>query len=181
MLGFREYLEEKILNIGLNPKHEKHREAYRQQVHDVIRNSYAAAGGYGGQGSGTDAESKAIHADIDQHDIKATRRGDKITHATIYKKSQGRKVVGVGTDGSKQGSSDFDRNAKEDNKHKRAWGEFSNRAEDAYRKRGFPQVPSSQAEKLTGKKVTVLDKDRYSRDIGGHPHTKTILGHPKVK
>ena len=180
MLTFSEFLAEKILNIGLNPKHEKHREAYRKQIHDVIQKSYTGVeGGYGGHGSGSDAESKAIHADISDHSIKATRRGDKITHATIYKQKHGRKIIGLGTDGSKQGSADFDRNAKEDNKHKRAWGELSDRAESAYRKRGFPQVSSSHAEKLTGKKVKVKDDARYSREIGGKEHEKTILGHPK--
>ena len=32
---------------------------------------------------------------------------------------------------------------------------------------------------VDGKKVEVKDKDRYVRDIGGKPHEKTILGHPK--
>lgn len=180
MLRFSDYLAEKVLNIGLNPKHEKHREGYRKQIHDVIQRSYRdVEGGYGGHGSGSDAESKAIHADISDNAVKATRRGDKITHATIYKQKHGRKIIGLGTDGSRQGSADFDRNAREDNKQKRAWGEFSGNAEKAYRKREMPQVSSSEAGKLTGKKVKVKDADRYSREIGGKEHEKTILGHPK--
>lgn len=180
MLKFSEYLYEKILNIGLNPKHEKHREGYRKQIHDVIQRSYRdVEGGYGGHGSGSEAESKAIHADISDNAIKATRRGDKITHASVYKQKHGRKIIAVGTDGSKQGSADFGQNAREDNKQKRAWTEVSGKAEKAYRKHGMPQVPSSEAGKLTGKKVKVKDSERYSRDIGGQEHEKTILGHPK--
>lgn len=181
MLGFKDFLAEKILSIGLNPKHAKHREGLRGQLHDVIRKSYAGVeGGYGGQGVGTDAESKAIHSDISDSDhIKATVRGGKVTHATLYKAKAGRKAIALGTDGSDQGKTDLRRNQADDHKQKRAWGEFSGKAENSYRKAGFPQVPSSRAGELTGKEVKVVDKDRYVRKIGGHDHEKTILGHPK--
>ena len=181
MLSFKEYLMERILSIGLNPKHEKHREGLRSQIHDVIRKSYSnVKGGYGDQGAGSDAESKAIHNDIsDAAHIKATVRNGKVTHASLYKNKAGRKIIALGTDGSDQGKKDLRQNQSDDHKHKRAWGEFSDRAEGSYRKAGFPQVPSSKAAELTGKKVEVKDKDRYVRDIGGKPHEKTILGHPK--
>lgn len=178
--GFNEYLQERILNIGLNPKHEKHREAYRGQIHDIIRKSYEKVkGGYGGHGSGSKAESDAIHADISSNAIKATRRGDTITQATIYKPQHGRKIIAMGHNQTKAGSADWSKTAGEDIKKKRAWGELSGGAKEAYAKRGMPVVPSSRAGELTGKKVKIVDKDRYERDIGGKPHTKSIMGYPK--
>ena len=180
LLRFTEYLQERVLNIGFNPRHEKHREAYRQQIHDVMRKSYSGIGGYGGLGSGTDAESKAIHSDISSQNIKATRRGDTITTATIYKPSHGRKIIGTGTNKTEQGSADWKKTAGEDIKQKRAWGEFSGRAGTVYKKMGMPQRSSGRAAGLTGKPdVKVLDRKNYERNIGGEPHKKTILGFPE--
>lgn len=172
-------LNEKIINVGFNASQEPNREKYRQQVHDVIQKSYKnVEGGYGGHGSGSDAESKAIHADISDHAIKATKRGSDITHATIYKKSKGRKIIGLGTSGTEQGKADWKKTAEEDKKKKRAWGEFSGKAERAYKSVGFAQKSSARAGELTGKNVNIVDRKRYTRNIGGHEHEKTILGYP---
>ena len=177
--GCEDVIQEKVLNIGFNPSHEGHREKYRNQIHDVIQRSYKdVEGGYGGHGSGSDAESKAIHSDISDHAIKATRRGDTITHATIYKKQHGRKIIALGHSGTDQGRKDFNKNAAEDKSKRRAWGEFSGNAERAYKKRGFVQRSSGRAAGLTGKNVNIIDRKRYSRNIGGQEHDKTILGYP---
>lgn len=178
---FLEYLQEKVLSIGLNPKHAEHRQKYRDQIHDVLHKSYQKIGGYSDQGSGTDAERKAIHADIDDDNnvIKATRRGDKITHATIYKKKSGRKLIATGTDGSEQGKKDFYKNAGEDHTHKRSWAEVSGGPEKAMRKIGVPEIPSGKMGKLTGKKVKEVGNNRYTREIGGKEHEKIGMGHPK--
>lgn len=181
MIGFKDFLMEKVISIGLNPKHEGHREKLRGQIHDVIRKSYAGVnGGYGDRGAGSKEESDAIHSDIsDAAHIKATLRGGKVTHATLYKARAGRKIIALGTDGSERGKADLRQNQKDDHKQKRAWGEFSDRAEGSYRKAGYPQVPADRAADLTGKQVKVTDQNRYTRSIGGKDHDKTILGHPK--
>ena len=66
MLTFSAFLQERVLSIGLNPKHEQHREKYRQQMHDMIQKAYSHPdiGGYGGHKSGSKEESDAIHDDI---------------------------------------------------------------------------------------------------------------------
>jgi len=181
MLSFKEFLDEKVLNIGFNPKHEKHREKYRGQIHDILQKSYVGVkGGYGGHGSGTEAESKAIHADISQHNIKATKRGDTITHATLYKSSHGRKIIGLGRKGDDQGKKDLEKNITTDKKLKRAWGEFSQPAEKTYRHHGFVQRSSARASRLVDKPdIEVKNKKYYTRSIGGKKHTKTILGYPQ--
>jgi hypothetical protein len=181
MRRFKHYLEERILSIGFNDRHEKHREDYRDEIHRVIKKSYETSGGYGGLGSGTRAEHEAIHDDISNLPIKAVRRNGKITAVNVYKKQHGRKSIASGTDGSDQGKKDWERIKHEDNKQKRAWGEVSGAVEHKQKKMGVPRIPSSRAKELLGKDVTPVpgDEYQYSREIGGHSKVKTMMGHPQ--
>jgi hypothetical protein len=182
MLTFKQYLEERVLSIGLNPEHEIHREKHRQEIHDILHKSYKSVeGGYGGHGSGTEAESKAIHDDISNSHIKATKRDGKVTSVNLYKDKFGRKSIASGTDGTDQGKRDYLKNKSEDHHQKRAWGEVSGKAEHIAKKIGNPVLPNSMANKLTGKDTTPHeDGTHYTRKIGGHDHQKVIIGHPKV-
>lgn len=149
VLSFQQFLDEHVLSIGLNPKHEKYREHHRQEIHDMLRKSYEPVGGYCGHKSGTKEESDAIHADISNphHIIKATRRNGKITAVHMYKKKHGRKAIGVATNGTEQGKKDVRKNFADDHKMKRAWGEFSGTPEHLQRKMGSPIVPNTQGGK----------------------------------
>lgn len=183
MKRFLEYIKEHVLSIGLNPKHDKHRAAHENDIHDVLKKSYSSVeGGYSGAGAGTKEESDAIRSDIrnPDHVIKATRREGKITSVSIYKKKHGRKMIALGHDGSTQGKKDIRKTMEDDNKQKRSWAEVSGAPEAIKRKMGVPVVPSSRAKELTGKSdVRPVDKERYVRKIGGHDHEKVIMGHPK--
>jgi hypothetical protein len=179
MLSFLEYMTEHVLSIGINPKHEKYREQYRSDIHDVLRNSYEPIGGYGGISSGSEDESKAIHNDISNSLMKLVTRKGKVSAVTLYKPQHGRKAIAVGTDNSRQGKMDFKKTAVEDNELKRAWLEGSGSVEAIQRKIGSPVVSSSEAEGLLGKKVRIVDKERYKRKIGKHSHEKVIMGYPK--
>jgi hypothetical protein len=144
---------EKVLNIGLNPDHEKFREAHRHEIHDILRNSYSNMGGYSGLGSGTKEESDSIHADISNNSIKAVKRNGKVVSAVVYKNARGRKTIALGTDRSEQGKKDAAMIMKDDMKHKRAWGEFSGALKHIYgEKLGAPKHPSSKASEILGKK-----------------------------
>lgn len=181
MLRFREFLEEKVLNIGLNPDHERYRDRYRDQIHDILHQSYKPIGGYMSHPSGTKEESEAIHTDITNSHIKAIHRSGKVTAVRLYRSQYGRKVVSGGSDGSDEGKSGYKKILHDDNKQRRAWGETSGAPEKIQRKMGVPVVPSSMAPKLTGKEdVKIVDNERYERKIGPHVHTKVIMGHPKV-
>jgi hypothetical protein len=185
MLSFSQFLQEKVLSIGFNPKHEKFREQHRDQIHDLLQNAYKQVdGGYGGLGSGSKEESEAIHRDISDHNIKVIKRGDKITAVNIYKDQFGRKSIATGHDGTEQGKSDWKQIASEDieQEERNAWGEASGGAKRAREKLGSKQVPFADAEKLLrGKKITqVGDTNNYIRNIGGKPHEKVILGNPKI-
>lgn len=184
MLTFLEYsnlIVERVLSIGLNPDHEKHREQHRQEIHDMLRKAYEPIGGYAGHKSGSEEESKAIHSDISQSLIKATKRDGKITAVNLYKKQHGRKSIAVATDGTEQGKKDFMKTKVEDHELKRAWGEVSGKMQHISKKIGMPTIPARRAKELLGKDVKVHDDgEHYDRPIGGHMHTKIMVGHPKV-
>jgi hypothetical protein len=183
MKTFRGYLEERVLSIGLNPKHDALRQKHEDEIHSAVQRSYEKVeGGYGGHGSGTKAESDAIRADIrnKDHIIKAVRRGDKVHSAVIYKRAHGRKMIALGHAGSDQSKKDIFKTLGDDNTQKRSWAEVSKDAERAMRKVGFKQQPSSRAKELTGKDdVEIESPERYTRKIGGMKRSKTILGYPK--
>lgn len=186
MLSFDSYLQqlhETVLSIGLNPKHEDHREKHRDEMHSMLKNAYAKVdGGYSGFGHGSKAESDAIHDDISHSAIKAIKRGGKLTAIKLYKKSFGRKAIGGATDGTEQGKKDYNKANLEDHEQKRAWGEVSGAPEHLARKAGFPVVHNSLAAKLTGKNIESKDDngEHYTRKIGKDSHKKVIVGHPKM-
>lgn len=187
MISFKQYLKEtytlvteKVLSIGLNPDHEKFREKYRKQIHDIIQTSYVKAGGYGGLTSGSKAESDAINADIDSSLIKATQRGDVITSVNLYKKAHGRKSIAAGTNGTPQGKMDYMKGKLEDHEQQRAWGEVSGATEHIANKIGVPVIKSSRAKELLNKDVVPRPgSEHYDRKIGPDMHTKIMMGHPK--
>lgn len=185
MLSFSSYLahiNETVLSVGLNPDHEKHREAHRQEIHDMLQKSYAGvSGGYSGLGSGSKEESDAIHSDISKSVIKITKRAGKISSVKLYKKQYGRKSIAGATDGTTQGKKDYIKSNLEDHEQKRAWGEVSGAPEHIARKMGLPIVHNKHAEKLTGKKVEKdSNGEHYTRKIGNDIHKKVIVGHPKL-
>jgi hypothetical protein len=182
MQNFKSFITEKILSIGINPEHEVHREKHRQEIHDMIHKSYSdpSIGGYGGLKSGSKEESDAIHKDITDSAIKATKRNGKITAVNLYKKQHGRKSIASASDGSEQGKKDWKKTKIEDHEQKRAWGEVSGAVEHSQRKMGVPVVHSNRAGELLNKSVKQhADGEHYDRKIGGEMHTKVIMGHPK--
>jgi hypothetical protein len=185
MKSFLEFLEEdllveRVLSIGINPDHEKFRDQYRGQIHDMIRDSYKKIDGYAGHSPGSSEESKAIHSDISSSLIKATVRNGKVTSVNMYKKQFGRKSIASGTDGTEQGKKDFLKNKLEDHEQKRAWGEVSKAPEHIAKKMGVPVIPVEKMRKLTGKELEpVGDEGHYKRKIGSEYHTKIGVGHPK--
>jgi hypothetical protein len=176
-------INERVISIGLNDKHDEDREKYRSEIHDMIHKAYSHPdiGGYGGSPSGSKQESDAIHHDISNSVIKATRRGGKITAVNLYKKQHGRKSIASATDATDQGKKDWMKTKLEDHEQKRAWGEVSGKAETLQKKLGVPVIPANKVGKLLGKHIEVKqDGEHYSRAIGGQEHTKIAMGHPKT-
>ena len=183
MKKLKDFLNETFLSIGLNPKHEVHRHHHADEIFNLMRKSYAnVEGGYGGKGTGTEAEEADIRADIHNpnHIIKAVRRNGKISAVTIYKKHHGRKSIAIGTDGTTQGKLDVKKVMMDDKKMERSWAEVSGAPEAIKRKIGFPVVPAHRAKELTGKPdIRIKDHERYVRKIGTSDHEKVIMGYPK--
>lgn len=181
---FKEYLEERVISIGLSSDQEHQREKHRGEIHDLLHKAYShpSIGGYGGHESGSKEESDAIHHDISHSIVKATKRDGKITAVNLYKNQHGRKLIAAGSDGSEKGKEDWKKINHEDHKEKRSWGEVSGAVEKLQNKVGVPKIPAKHAEKLLGKKVTHSKEDefKYTRKIGGHDKEKTIMGHPKI-
>ena len=179
---FRSFLEEKVLSIGINSKDEHHREKHRQEIHDMIHKAYSHPdiGGYGGIKSGSKEESDAIHKDISNSMIKATKRNGKITAVNLYRNQSGRKSIASATDGTEQGKKDWIKTKTDDNKQKRSWGEVSDKVEHLQKKLGVPVIPVDKAKELIKKDMTPIGKEgHYTRKIGGEDHRKLAMGHYK--
>lgn len=173
-------LTEKVLSIGLNPAHEIFRTQHRDEMHDMLRNSYIRVGGYGKLGSGTEEESKAIYADIDSSIIKAIKRNGKISAINLYKQKFGRKSIATANDGSMQAKQDAKKIKIEDRDLQRAWGEVSDVPEIMAKNMKIPVVPASRASELLNKQVELdPDNEHYYREIGGKKTRKIIVGYPK--
>ncbi len=186
MLSFIEFnnqLQETVLSIGLNSKHEQYREQHRQEIYDMITKSYAKIGGFSGLGSESKEESDSIHSEISDTSniIKGVKRNGKLTAINFYKNQYGRKSYISATDGTPQGKQDWLKIKLEDHEQQRAWGEASGAVEHIYNKIGNPVIPIDIASKIINKPITPLnDGEKYSRKIGGKEHIKTAYGHPKI-
>lgn len=185
MVAINEILKENVLNerfisVGINPKDEKYREKYRDQLITMLQNSYKGIGGYGGISDKVD-ELKSINDDISNSAIKMINRNGVITATLMYKLNHGRKSIAVATNGTKEGKSDLMKIIDDDKKIQRSWGEFSGAIEHILRKKDFPVIKPERVKNLIGKKIQLDPEspDHYHRDIGGHSHRKIGLGYPK--
>lgn len=182
MLSFREFLVERIINLGFNDSGNK--TTHAPAVHEIIRSSYKGINGYMGLGHGSTEESEAIHQDIHNtnHAIKVFRHQGKIKSAVIYKKDEkgNRKIIAAGTDGSTHGKHGLFSIMKDDHRMKRAWIEASGSMEHVAKKIGFNEIPPEKVQSAIKKHIEPLPDGGYIRQIAGHPHKKRALGTLKV-
>lgn len=180
MERFKEYLEEKFINIGFDKKDSSEkREKHRNDIHALLKNSYSSIGGYKGLGSGSDAESGAIHNDISKSMIKAVRKSGKLVAAKLYKDKYGRKGIASGHDGTDVGKTAVKKMMSDDIAHQRSWSELSGAPEAISRKMGSPEIPVEKMRTLLGKKLKPTTGSSYTRKIAGTDMKKTGFGFPK--
>lgn len=174
----KQILIEKLLNkllteryLNLWNKHEM--EPYIDDIWDILQRTYKDIGGLK---TAKNKEDLLAKTDF----IKLVRKNDKIVAASLYKDKNGRKAIAAGYDGSEIGKKAIMQIYIENIQQKRAWGEFSGKAEKVMLNKGGIPIPNKFAEEILGKKIHSKDPDgfHYTRKIMGELHKKIIIGHP---
>ena len=101
----------------------------------------------------------------------------------MYKDSNGRKIVAMGTDGTKEGKTILSNMMREEIKSRRSYGEISEPVVSFIKKSGIPNledflIPADQVEQILKKPIEIVDKYTYSRLIGDSRHEKMMYGIP---
>lgn len=196
MKTFREhFITETFKNLFQGDTGKKER--YKDQVWDILQKSYAKIGGIKGNGfESPDAMVKKITF------WKVATKNGVPKAVVMYKDKNGRKVVAMGTDGSKEGLKLF--NDMLVLELKRSWGEYSKAilsivmklmpwsemkkyAIDPKTIKGAMPYNDKEVEKLDGRqkqtleKYPVLKEFGYFREIGGELFFKVAFGTPGKK
>jgi hypothetical protein len=168
-------LETLLLEHYVNLIDSEEKRKYVEEVWDMLQRAYEPVGGFKSANS-------PEHLIDDSHLWKLVRRDGKIVSVIIYKDQNGRKLIGMATDGSVQGKKDLSKIASEDTKLRRSWAEASGPAEKFLLKHGAIPIPAKFAKQLTGKELLGYDVDgvHYTRLIAGELKTKAIYGFPQV-
>ena len=187
MLTFKEYLEERFIN--LLPQHEKEKQDHSKHVYDMLTKSYADQGGI--QGSGFESPESMVKK-IPMW--KLHRSDGKIRAAALYKDKTGRKRVAIATDGSDEGKKAAAQIMVDDLRQGRSYGETSGKSLSFLKKHAGEHLKKhvktyDEATKISGDELRrppendpdVLRhpeyKDHfYQRKIGDEWHTKLMVG-----
>lgn len=180
MISFKTFLGEAYKNIFDKEDKEK----YVDQVLDILASSYAPIGGVKTPSFKT--REAALNGD---HMWKLTVRDGKVRVVNIYKDDgTGRKRVLTGTDGTKEAKAELARNLKDE--FERSYAEISD-AMEKFVFKNYPEmadeykIPNTEAIKiLQPGEARIPDDDdgyHYDRNIGGHWHTKIMVGTPGKK
>ena len=177
MKDLREYL---ITEHFVNCKTSEDMNKYAKEVWDILVDSYKYCGGMAGMDS--------VEQLIDETTFwKLVRKGGKIIACTVYTdKRGGRKACYAGTNGTEEGVLGLKKIMQEDNllPDRQAWGEFSGKAVSTMFNQGAMPVKAEIAKEIMKDKEFIEIKPDgyyYKRMIGGHPHTKLMMGNPKGK
>lgn len=147
----------------------------------ILQQSYAHIGGIKGSGF-ENVESMIKNIPM----WKIIRKNNKIVAVILYKDKNGRKLVALGTDGTKVGKDSLKDAIKGEISTKRSYGEVSDSALNFILKifgDDFYQyvIDPKQAGKILNKEVTPLDNVSYTRKLGDKHHKKVMFGKPGQK
>ena len=196
MLDFKEYVlsEAYLTERFINLFSDKEKEEYKDEVYSALQQAYSAIGGIKGSGfENADDMVKNIPM------WKLSRKDGKIVAGVLYKDKGGRKIVASFTDGTTEGKKQLADILK--NEFTRSYTEVSEAAlgfikkvagVDTITKFAIPREKVKEMLKLKDDEFSteVPDGDRnvkalptlkdffYQRKIGGHFHTKIMLGNP---
>ncbi len=192
----KQILIERFINLFDTPQDKEKKQKYADEVWDILQKSYAKIGGIAGSGF----KSKEDMIDNIPFWKLATSNG-KVVAVRMYKEKFGRKGVASGTDGSEEGKKKFSIMSKDDITRRRSYSEVSSAAlsflvrkwdEEKYGDLEKYLIKPEQAQKILDDKLyfPVPEDDAeavkyphlkdyfYQREIGGHKHTKLMVGTP---
>jgi len=189
MKTFQNFILEKIINVFSSEE----KQPFLEEVWTLIQKSYAPIGGT--KGFGFDSKESFIKL---IPFWKLLRKNGKVVAAVVYRDRGGRKLVAVASDGSPEGRQGIIQIFKEELSTKRSFFEISgpllkflfnnlgefflkdnaisfNEVSEILRSDTIFEVEKDSPEL---KMFPSLSKFFYQREIGGHLHTKILLGRP---
>ena len=181
-----------LLERFINLFDDKEKQKYANEVWELLQSSYKKIGGL--KGAGFNSQEDMIK---NIPFWKLAKKNGKIVAVAMYKDRQGRKRVAIATDGSQEGKDQLEIITREDVTSKRSFAEVSGSSLNFILKRWkggditkFMYTPQEVQKILKDDEIhyPVSDKDHeviahpelkkyfYQRDIGGHLHTKLMIG-----
>ncbi len=187
MKTFGSFITERYVNLGPKDHDKKHEHA--KEVFDMIHSAYKKIGGI--QGSGF-----KDHHDMVKHIPmwKVHKKDGKIHAVALYKDRGGRKRVAVATNGSDDGKKALGHIMKDDITRGRAYNEvsgpslsflkkhvdnvhhFAMHHDDVKKHLETEDIRKAPDDDPEVQKHPDLKHHFYQRQIGGHWHTKIMLG-----
>lgn len=190
-LTFTEYRMLNEVYHNFLPSDVEKKKAHAKEVFDMVQKSYADRGGIKGSGFSS-PEDMIKHIPM----WKLAKKDGKVISASLYKDQNGRKRVAASSNGSDEGKKAAGHMMISDLKLKRAHMEVSGKslsflkkiadikphlhsyeaAEKFHKSRGDSISRPSDDDKEVARHPELKDH-MYSRMIGGHLHTKVMIGH----
>lgn len=186
---FKEYITERFVNLLPDNEEEKH--AHKHEVYNLVQKAYANIGGMKGNGfESPDAMVKKIPM------WKLHKKDGKIRAVSLYKDKGGRKMVAAATDSTEEGKHGLASILKDDVTRNRAYTEVSGPAlgflkkhlpdrnvkpfamhhQDVIKNSDGDEIRPAPHDDTEIQKHPELKDHFYQRKIGGHWHTKIMLG-----
>ena len=148
-MRFEQVLNERFVNV-FTPED---KEAYMDEVWNLLELTYAEIGGLMGAGKENLAKTPGIW--------KLVRKNNKIVAGILYRDLAGRKIRLVLHDDSEQGRNWVKKILKDDIALGRSWGEVSGALEHVMMKLGAKPIPAVKAEEILGKPLQKIESDGY--------------------
>lgn len=167
-MRYHEIINEHYVNLHTDEE----KAEYGQIVYDLVATAYGPIGGHCNYNN-----AEELIADTNMW--KLVRRGGEIVMVALYKDRNGRKLVGIGHNGTSSAKSELARVLVDDMKMKRCWYEASGATAKILMRAGVPLIPAERAGEVLGKEINSVESEFvYTRMIGGHPHKKILCGWP---
>ena len=170
MKSYHNFIFEHYINLHTKDTKEK----YADIVWEILQKSYAKIGGF-----------KSVNSKDEMIETigmwKLVKKNNEIVAVAVYKDIFGRKLYGLGSDGTQEGKYQLLKLLKDDATLNRSYAEVSGKMEEHYTNLGFNPIPSYLAEELlnkSGKEIISKDSDgyHYTRLIGGEKFIKIMFG-----